>query len=314
MTAICQIRYVFPWLALIFLTPLPAQAWNATGHRLVACVAWEHLKPSTRVEVGRLLQFHPDQAVWARKAGGHDGQLYRALFIEASTWPDDIRHDDRFYTPGKDEPTSPRPGFPDMQRHLDWHYVQSPIDGSSAPVPPQGILDREITALAADLASRRSTTEAKAYALPWLIHLVGGAHQPLHVSLRENSQGRRDKLRRGFGIINPFNPRKRRSTLHVFWDDLPSAFPLRGQRLDSACRKLIASHPFAPPPANSDQWIEESWQIAHTHAYPPSAKSPTVLTEEFVAEAKNIAEQRVAAAGYRLADWLNGLLGRGRSN
>jgi hypothetical protein len=73
-------------LALLLL-PLPALAWNAAGHRLVACIAWDYLDAHSRGAVSRLLRAHPDYARWLDKADA--AQNDRGVFIEASTWPDD---------------------------------------------------------------------------------------------------------------------------------------------------------------------------------------------------------------------------------
>jgi hypothetical protein len=62
--------------------PLSASAWNFTGHRLSACIAWEQLPPASREKVGMLLRAHPDYAHWTRKAKGD--AIDRTAFIEAS--------------------------------------------------------------------------------------------------------------------------------------------------------------------------------------------------------------------------------------
>ncbi len=39
-----------------------ALAWNATGHRVVAAIAYDRLTPQARAQVDALLQKHPDFA------------------------------------------------------------------------------------------------------------------------------------------------------------------------------------------------------------------------------------------------------------
>ncbi|WP_301100859.1 S1/P1 nuclease [Propionivibrio sp.] len=305
----------FAWLSIghamlfLLLLPLPALAWNAAGHRLVACIAWDHLDQQPRSVISQLLREHPDYARWRQRAG--DGDTDRSTFIEASTWPDDIRKDTRFYSAGVDAPTPTLPGFPDMERRRDWHYVNRPFGDSredqrhSATI--SGLLDKQLVTLAQTLASPGTTRSERSYVLPWLIHLTGDAHQPLHTSLRLNAEGKFDRLGNGLTVINPFNPRKSATTLHAFWDDLPGPVWLRGERLDAACQALSALYP-RPTPSSSAQWIDESWQVARSSAYPPGDDSQPTISVEFNENARAIANRRIAEAGYRLADLLRDLL------
>ncbi len=297
------------FLALL-LPPLPALAWNAAGHRLVACIAWNYLDEPSRSAVSRLLHAHPDYARWADKAGAVRND--RGVFIEASTWPDDIRRDGRFYSAGSEAATPRLPGFPDMERHGDWHYVNRPlVDTPDAQAPNamvSGLLDKQLAALARALAAPGTSLRDRAYALPWLIHLVGDAHQPLHTTSRLDAQGKADRLGTGLTVINPFNPRKRTTTLHAFWDDLPGPPWLRGERLEAASRSLADTYLWPLPAASTiAQWLDESWQIARDRAYPPGNETLSTISETFYEDSRTIANRRVALAGYRLAVLLNEL-------
>ena len=44
----------------LLLIALPLQAWNATGHRIVAAIAYDHLTAKARARVDELLRQHPD--------------------------------------------------------------------------------------------------------------------------------------------------------------------------------------------------------------------------------------------------------------
>ena len=292
-------------LALLIL-PGAAVAWNATGHRLVAEIAWQQMTDAARDEAGKLLQAHPDAERWRARA---KADTPRALFIEASTWPDEIRKDARFYTPGKDEPTPLRPGFPDMERHSNWHTAPRPIDGSHPPEDfKPGQLDSQLIRQLAVLDGASSPRESRAYALPWVIHLLGDAHQPLHLSLRRSAhdaQGEWDRVGHAVTVSNPFNPRKKQSTLHEFWDGLPISPSLRGERLAAEAQALMAEHPKPANNAPPEEWLEESWRLARDRAYPPDGALPVMISRDFYERSKRIAEQRLVAAGYRLAARLN---------
>ena len=112
----------------------------------------------------------PGLRTLTRKAGKNDHD--RTAFIEASTWADLIRYDPRFHDAG--DPATPLlPGFPDMDNHRDWHYVNRPLDGYPAARSGEGErtgqLDTQLEVLAATLGSRESserTTMRRSYALP----------------------------------------------------------------------------------------------------------------------------------------------------
>lgn len=283
-------------LAVALLLPLQALAWNAAGHRLVARIAWEQLQPPARAQVVLLLQQHPDYARWCARATDDDDG--RTAFVEASTWPDEIRQDRRFFSADVDPPTPALPGFPDMERHQDWHFVNRPLAATRAVAELGGQLPTQLARLTMVLAAPETTIEERAYALPWLIHLVGDAHQPLHTSIRLAADGRRDEHGHEQHVLNPFAPRRKNSTLHAFWDDLPGPSSLRGERLEQASRELTAAYPRPRRLRTSADWIEESWRIARDDAYPPSLDSVPTISADFYARSRRI-------AGYRLAELLN---------
>ena len=282
-------------LAVICLTlaPLCAHAWNAAGHRLTAAIAWRQLSPATQAAVADLLAAHPDQARWTAKARSSDPA---ALFAEASTWPDDIRGDPRFHD--DDEPPTPHlPGLPDTARHRRWHFVDLGADGK----PAAGELDRRIEALARLLRSTADPAHG-AWILPWLIHLVGDIHQPLHVGHPEDEGGN------AVEIENPFNPRQPFVSLHAYWDDLPGPPWLRGRRLDEKAHRLLEDY---PPPAQKTVagWRDESHRLLAA-CYPDATGSLLpIVGEDFHRRSGETARRRVAAAGHRLGRLLEEILG-----
>ena len=287
--------------------PLSALAWNFTGHRLSACIAWAQLPQASREKVGVLLRAHPDYALWTHKAWGD--AIDRSAFIEASTWADRIRYDRRFHA--ADEPATPLlPGFPDMEKHSDWHFVNRPLPDQVRPAggdgEARGLLDRQLVVLTRALNAHDGSVaafKAKVYALPWLIHLVADAHQPLHVVDSEAAWlAPLDDPKR----LNPSAPRRRIVSLHALWDDLPGPSNLSGNKLDSACRALAAMYP-KPTPSDPSQWIEESWKIAGQEGFPPDYTRQQRVGKPFYEHAREVANQRIVSAGYRLADVLQRL-------
>ena len=284
-------------LLYLALTPLLAQAWNGAGHRLVASIAWQQLSAPTRLTIADLLAQHPDYERW-QKAAHASGP--GEIFIEASTWPDDIRQDRRFYDEEREAATPGINGLPDSAMHKRWHYVDLGADGQRL----AGELDSRIDRLSRELA--HGGTRAKVYALPWLLHLVADIHQPLHVGNGEDEGGNLVE------IENPFNPRQAVSSLHRYWDDLPGPPWLRGKRLEKVATFLLERYP--PPERGSiTRWRDESRRL-RAMAYPEAdASQRPIINEQFNQRARDIANQRIVAAGYRLGWLLEELLGSGVS-
>ena len=313
-----------------------ARAWNAVGHHLVAAIAWDEMTAEARDEATRLLRRHPDYPRWLEHAGKKESERDRRIFIEASTWPDKIRKDERFYSANKGEPTPTLPGFPDMERRSDWHAVSIPLNGNFDDEPLSGQLRQRLPELLQTLGERipgaadSNKEMARSYALPWLIHLAGDSHQPLHTSARLNvAGGYWDRLGQKLKVHNPFNPRKPVSTLHDFWDDLPGSLRLRSDPFDAAAQTLAAKYARVDRSVDSKRWIKESWQLAKEKAYPPTPDSPSptataagksespsgspsessiTITETFYQASREIADRRIAQAGFRLAAVLNASL------
>jgi len=276
----------------LLLGPLPAQAWNAAGHRLVAVIAWQQLDDRQQQLAAQLLAAHPDYPRWQQRA---KSAAARAIFAEAATWPDDIRSDPRFHDDAE-PPTPAIPGLPDAARHRRWHYV----DLDEAGRVRDGELNRQIDRLSQLLRSTAKNDEI-AWTLPWLLHLVADLHQPLHVGKHGDEGGNRVE------IENPFNGRLPFTSLHAYWDDLPGPPWLRGRRLDESAARLTELHP-QPAQGNPATWRAESHRLL-AGAYPATAGSLLpIVTEEFQQTSKQTAERRIVEAGYRLGRLLNDLL------
>lgn len=283
-------------LALLFFLPaLPAHAWNAAGHRLVAVIAWQQLSPASRETIVAALARHPDHARWMERARSADGV---DIIAEAATWPDDIRNDPRFHDEEREAPTPPLPGLADTARHKRWHYV----DLDAAGQVRDGELDRQIDRLTQMLRSAAKNAQ-NSNSLPWLLHLVADIHQPLHVGRHGDEGGNQVE------IENPFNKRLPFTNLHTYWDDLPGPPWLRGKRLEKNAARLIEDY---PPPAQGDvrQWREESHRLLG-EAYPSASGSLLpIVDEDFRQRSRAIANRRIVDAGYRLGRLLDSIFGQ----
>src|SRR5947199_7543022 len=84
------------WILALFLTwTATAYAWNGTGHKAIALIAYERLTPTAKQRVDQILAKHPDYPKWIAFVSAADRG--RAAFLSAATWPDAIRSDPRFH-------------------------------------------------------------------------------------------------------------------------------------------------------------------------------------------------------------------------
>lgn len=284
----------------------PSFAWDATGHRIIAAIAYAQLTPQARAVVDELLRRHPDYALLSRNAPEDPAARARAVFLAAAVWPDTIKGDPRFWddTRTDSHPTPPIPGFPDTERHTNWHYYDTPFspDHAHTEKAPKPSALTELPRLIKEIS--KEPDAAAAYDLPWIEHIVGDLHQPLHcVSRFVKSAGKGD----AGGNLVFIAPR---GNLHGFWDgaagiDTSDAYVTR------YAADAVAQH---PAPAHVDQnpkhWIKQGVELAKTQVYTfgpdnGTRDHPIRLADSYRDEARRVAQAQIALAGYRLAAVLN---------
>ena len=149
-------------LVLVCLAPLRANAWGGTGHRIVAMIAEGRLTPRARAEVRRLL--------------GNNVSLSSVAVIGA-----DLRS------------SRPETG--------NFHFVDIPIESNGTFDPardcePSQRGDCVLAALErfrAELADESQSRGRRAFALKFIVHLVGDMHQPLHCAEHAGDRGGNEK-------------------------------------------------------------------------------------------------------------------------
>ena len=292
----------------VFAFPAIASAWNATGHRTIAEIAWDAMTPRARARAVDLLMHGPALAGLStlRPAAGTDAERDRALFLNAATWPDLIR--DR---------TQPWNAY----HRGTWHYADfywDVVDGRPHNIPGTGPdsvnAGERIVAFRAALADPTVADTTKAVDLAWLLHLVGDIHQPLHCSSRVTAS---DTLPRGDmgGNSVVLDGHQR---LHGYWDGILDEAITRQPGEDSIAfatriaRTIEATHPeasLAGPAASTSvaDWEGQGLYLAQTVVYngltPGEAPSAA-----YRAQALKTSEAQMALAGYRLAALLNDAL------
>ncbi len=295
------------------------EAWNAAGHRTIAYIAYSRLNPPVRARLDALLESHPDYPRWVQDIAPADRPL--AAFLHASVWADEIRSDPAYLNEPRD--AAPPAEYPDRYRHQNWHYVDEPLAGAFADVRIDDSLNpdwraapnvlTQIRAMESIVATRSNSPAARAWALAWLVHLVGDIHQPLHCASRYSAPDASGKSENDAGG-NRIRLAGHDHNLHALWDDLLGFDDSLGAVKQLGEGLLAASAP-SKGRTNENDWQAEGAQLDAALVYPGLAYAKTQgaeldVTPEYRRVATVVAGQRVTLAGYRLARVLNRLLSR----
>jgi len=161
-----------------FFIPAESFAWSMTGHRVIAELAQRNIKKNTHKKINELLDGLP-MAYW-------------------TNWPDFIKSDKT----GEWDHT-----------HI-WHYVNAPGNLTESQFVDyiggvkQDNLYSVIPQLVNTIKDKKSSREECRIALIFIIHLIGDAHQPMHVGREEDLGGNKVPLT---WFNSPTN-------LHAVWD------------------------------------------------------------------------------------------------
>ena len=308
----------------IFVVSSNASAWDDFGHMQVAAVAFRNLNKKTKTRVAQLLKLNPRYFNWIVGASSSDQD--RVAFMRAATWADSIKSDKRYK---QDDPTAPTAsqniGYADKLRHAYWHFVDKPFSPDGTPLiePSVPNVATEIPILRAALSAAHTSNDVKSYDLVWLLHLVGDVHQPLHCVSRFDAGDRAGDRGGNYVKITgnsqppvcddprycPFGPP---NELHAFFDDITGS----GYATEPAEKAAgLLPKPDAAKAIIRDEnvWIQEGVDLAQTVIYVSPigiGQGPFTITAAYQTAAQQLGEQRIALAGYRLANLLNDALGK----
>jgi hypothetical protein len=152
---------------------LNASAWGPTGHRVVGEVAERFMDDSALIKAYKIL---------------NGPNLSRA-----ANWPDEIKSEPQTYK------------YTYNWHHTDWkdedhQHSENEISGKLITAI------REQTAVLKDV---NASNDKKAFAIKFLVHLIGDLHQPLHVGNGFDQGGNKCKV-----LFH-----KKEYTLHALWDE-----------------------------------------------------------------------------------------------
>lgn len=132
-------------------------SWGEKGHRAVAMIAENHLTPTTKAAIKKIL--------------GNE------TLADVSNFADEIRTNKRLKYTGA------------------WHFINLPAGYSfeqfsnEVKTMKQDNVYKAILQFERDLKSSNSSNSQKATALKFIVHFIGDVHQPMHVSSGDDKGG-----------------------------------------------------------------------------------------------------------------------------
>ena len=312
---VCMKMVFFMALAFGGLSP-HAAAWDDFGHMVAAASAYEQLTPQARDKVMMLLRLNPQYPAWV--ADVSEDEKPRVAFLRASRWADDIKHDPAYVQDGRDGGNRPSGkkaarniGYADRRMHKYWHFIDLPFSVDNTPLVPPFVpnAQTQIALFRKTLASSTAADHLKSYDLVWLIHLVADVHQPLHAASRfDHAHPEGDAG--GNGVLLCIAPCQRQERLHAFWDHILGVSTDIPRAVEQATQ-LPPTDPQLASIGDEAAWIRESFEAAQSVAYASPiglGPGPYEVTDGYMSAARELALQRLALAGARLANLLNDAL------
>jgi hypothetical protein len=266
--------------------------WWGAGHMLVASIAKANMHPETILKVDSLLSIlatdYPQSS----------------SFIGSARWADDIKSQA-------------------LISFETWHYENFAISADGTECKFTETEKKSKHALWALDAQTKAFTEPatqlwnKAFAIRFVIHIVGDLHQPLHaVSRCSASLPTGDAGGNFFEIIDPFSNKK--SNLHGFWDSAGGQFPdiddySTEGLVPAIAQEIMQEYPassfenFDPTvPANFTLWALESLALARDVSY--NLVEGSRPDQAYIDVTRNVTRSQIAIAGFRLAALLESIL------
>jgi len=283
---------------LLFLTgifsSMHLQAWNETGHMLVAEIAKQNLKPNAKKEVDQLLTLFTKDYPKSSSA------------MTCACWADDIREG--------------------IDAFSHWHFTLNIFDPEHvlSPESQQRLLagndnnnvEWAIKQARSTLDNPKANSFEKAFMLRFLIHFVGDIHQPLHCTTRFSKKFPNGDSGGNFFMLADL-PYK---NLHKYWDSGLGQFKIFNRPLNGNDQKeieLLSKQIMEKYPLNKHlklindlvpSWTQESYQLAVSFAY--SLEEGSKPNPDYIQKGQQIVQERIALAGYRLAYLLNTIFKR----
>lgn len=293
-----------------------AFAWDDTGHKISAYIAWQNMTPAAREKAIELLQKAPEEsqigAFYITYGSQSVETRKREYFMLIASWADIIR----------DRDFKARYKF----NKGNWHYDDifwTTRNGVVETLPPPEDGGQALTRIKEFIKTIEGGASAadKAVAIAWLEHLIGDIHQPLHTSARVTEREPKGDQGGNFFLLTPEGTaRANQQNLHSFWDGIVVRTNPNGENecdlsyLEPFAKKFMKEHPLDKlrgrlAATDPDAWARESLTLAQTEVFPKELVRFQAPPNSYKKRAYKISAERLALAGYRMAEVFNKAFG-----
>lgn len=278
-----SIRTTLLLLFVTFFLPIKGVAWNALGHMVIANIAYQHLTPTAKSNVDKLV--------------GYFSKEYPNMpsLLQMAVWPDAVRSQK-------------------IDTFTRWHYVDIPFSDDFTGLHDTVSSDNAVWALTTIkqvVRNEQANVFERARFLAFVVHIAGDLHQPLHTVTRITSA--HPEGDRGGNLFKVKWDQKKMS-LHQLWDGGVGVLngPAKVDESDVLAKSLMTRYPenfFGDRTKELSlvEWKKEGMKNATTYVYNTEEEKP--LGGAYINAGRKVAEEEITLAGYRLGRLLNQLLG-----
>jgi len=297
-------------LSFVFVSSV--SAWDDTGHKVSAYIAWRQMTPEVRTKAVKLLLSAPEDShlsVYYASGSRSTAAKELELFMIASTWSDIVRNRDfkvRF----------------EKYHKGTWHYADifwKQINGKAEIMENRsdGQAIAKLYDFEKNLKDNSVSDAEKAINLAWFLHVGGDLHNPLHNASRITETEPKGDQGGNLFLLSPADAvAENRVNLHYYWDSiLGRNIPRQNDACDSdyipsIADKIIKKHPFSQmknrlKPGDFKEWNNEQFKLLNQTVYLDELKRGELPSKKYQNRAFATGQEQIALAGYRLGEMLN---------
>jgi len=312
-------KYFEPFLLLvlvILISASPARAWDDTGHKVSAYIAWRQMSPEAREKAIKLLLAAPEDShlsVYFLPGSRSREARELDLFMIASTWSDVVRNRDfkvRF----------------EKYNQAPWHYAdifwrQTGGVAEKLEKRGDGLAIINLYDFEKNLKNNSLSDAEKAINLAWFLHVAGDVHNPLHNASRVTDTEPEGDAGGNRFLLSPADITENRVNLHSYWDSiLRRNVPRESDACDTdyvapMANQIMKKHPFAEMKdrlklGDYREWNREGFEFLNKDVYVADLKRGELPQKKYQSRAFAVGQEQIALAGYRIAETLNRMFGK----
>ncbi len=312
-------KYLLSLFFIVVFNLLPTasvSAWDDTGHKVSAYIAWRQMTPEVRAKAVKLLIAAPEDShlsVYYLSGSRSRAAKEFDLFMIASTWADIIRNREfkvRY----------------EKYHQGPWHYAdifwkQTGGKAEMLENRSEGLAIAKLYDFEKELKNDSVSDAEKGITLAWFLHVAGDVHNPLHNASRITEiEPKGDQGGNLFLLSPPDAVAENRVNLHSYWDSiLRRNVPRENDACDaeyisSIADKITKKHSFSQMKerlklGDYREWNAEGFRFLNQSVYTEELKRGELPAKKYQSRAFAVGQEQIALAGYRIAETLNRIFG-----